>query len=99
MSAPRPYETDPFHPLGSIHNIDQFLYICKRIPVISSIWYVQLCVYDIYACALTEHANEGSEPFFKVILFVLRKMLAPIDKTFMELLFISKEGFKRKVLL
>ena len=61
MSAPRPYETDPFHPLGSILNIKHFLYIGKSVPVISSMWYVQLrmcvCVYDIYACAFVEHVN------------------------------------------
>ena len=47
MSAPRPYGTDPFHPLGSITNIGQFLYIYNSLPVISSIWYVQMFVYDI----------------------------------------------------
>jgi len=41
MSAPRPYGTDPFHPLGSIYNMKQFLYIYNSVPVISSMWYVQ----------------------------------------------------------
>ena len=44
MSAPRPYWTDLFHPLGSIPNMEQFLYIYNNVPVISSIWYVQ-CLY------------------------------------------------------
>ena len=38
MSAPRPFETDPFHPLGSIYYIKQLPYICEKIPVISSMW-------------------------------------------------------------
>ena len=52
MSAPRPYETDPFHPLGSIPTMKQFLYINNIVPVISSMWYVQMFVYDNCACAL-----------------------------------------------
>ena len=41
MSAPRPYETDPFHPLCSVHNLNdgQFLDIFKIVPAISPIWY------------------------------------------------------------
>ena len=54
MSAPRPYETDPFHPLGSISYIKQFPYIYNSVPVISSMWYVQMFVYDNCACALIE---------------------------------------------
>ena len=30
MSAPKPYVTDPFRPLGSIHSWKQFLYIQQR---------------------------------------------------------------------
>ena len=56
MSAPRPCVTDPFHSLGSIFNITQFLGICKSIPVISSTWYLKVrlgrCVFDNCACAL-----------------------------------------------
>ena len=34
MSAPRPYVTDPFHPLGSVSNNYSFLYIyMKVLPV------------------------------------------------------------------
>ena len=54
MSAPRPYWTDPFHPLGSIPNMEQFLYIYNNVPVISSMWYVQMFANDNCACALTE---------------------------------------------
>ena len=44
MSAPRPFVTDPFHPLGSIHNNRPFLYICLSVPVISSKWYANVCL-------------------------------------------------------
>ena len=72
MSAPRPYGTDPFHPLGSISNMKQFLYIYDSVPVISSLWYVQMFVYDNCACALTENSNYDPElVIFKVLLFVL----------------------------
>ena len=54
MSAPRPHVTDPFHPLGSILNMEQFLYICKIVPVISSKWYVQVCLGVV--CLTTAHA-------------------------------------------
>ena len=54
MSAPRPFETDPFHPLGSICTIKQFLYIHTNLQVISSMWDAQVCIYDNYACALAE---------------------------------------------
>ena len=63
MSAPRPYGTDPFHPLGSITNMKQFLYIYNSEPVIPSMWYVQMCVYDNCACALTENSNYDPESF------------------------------------
>ena len=42
VSAPRPYVTDPTHSLGSIHNYEQFLYICNNVPFISSMWYLQM---------------------------------------------------------
>ena len=44
MSAPRPYVTDPFHPLGSIYINKSFLYIYQSVPVISSKWYVKVRV-------------------------------------------------------
>ena len=65
MSAPRPYETDPFHPLGSITNMKQFLYIYNNVPVISSMWYAQMFVYDNCACALTENSNDDRDSFRK----------------------------------
>ena len=65
MSAPRPYGTDPFHPLGSISNMTQFLYIYNSVPVISSMWYVEMFVYVICACALTESSNYDAESFLK----------------------------------
>ena len=54
MSAPRPFETDPFHPLGSIYNTKQVVYICNNSRVISSIWEAQVCIFDNCACALAE---------------------------------------------
>ena len=65
MSAPRPYETDPFHPLGSVSNMKQFLYIYNSVPVISSMWYIQMFVHDNCACALTENSNYDPESFLK----------------------------------
>ena len=46
MSAPRPYETYPLLPQSSVHILywNQFLYIFKKVQVISSIWYVQACL-------------------------------------------------------
>ena len=40
MSAPRPYETDPLRPPSSVRILyhNQFLYIYKIVPVISSMW-------------------------------------------------------------
>ena len=63
MSAPRPYGTDPFHPLGSIPNMKQFLYIYNSVTVISSMWYIQMFVYDNCACALKENSNYDPESF------------------------------------
>ena len=48
MSAPRPYETDSFHPLGSICYIKSFLYICQSVPATSSKWYVKVCLAGSY---------------------------------------------------
>ena len=54
MSAPRPSETDPFHPLGSITSTPQFrIYIqkCTRyfFHVVRLVW----CAFRNCACALT----------------------------------------------
>ena len=68
MSAPRPYGTDPFHPLGSTSSMKQFLYIYNSVPVISSMWYVQMLVYDNCACALTKNSNYDTESFLKSFL-------------------------------
>ena len=43
MSAPRPCVTDPFHPLGSIYIMKQFLYMYSIVLVISFIWYAKMC--------------------------------------------------------
>ena len=72
MSAPRPFETDPFHPLGSICNIKQLLYICKNLPVISSMWDAQVRSYDNCACALAETLKLRFKTFLKVLIFFPR---------------------------
>ena len=71
MSAPRPYETDPFHPPSSVRVVysDQFLYIYKTVPHISSVWYLH-CVmkhrtFVIYACALSEVLISRSSAILK----------------------------------
>ena len=65
MSAPRPYGTDPFHPLGSIPNMKQFLYIYNSVPLIFSMWCVQMFVYDNCACALIKKSNYDPESSLK----------------------------------
>ena len=61
MSAPRPYETDPLNPQSSIriHNKDEFQYIYKTVPVISSIWYLHCvlvrCTFDITHAVFHNH--------------------------------------------
>ena len=59
MSAPRPYETHPFHPpaLFTLYiKINFYIYIYKTIPLISSMWYIHRllkhCAFVINACAL-----------------------------------------------
>ena len=47
MSVPCPYVTDPFRPLSSFHSNS---YIYNSILVISSMWYVQVCL-AVIACA------------------------------------------------
>ena len=96
MSAPRPFWTDPFHPLGSISNMKQFLYIYNSVPINSSMWYVQVFVYDNCACALTQNSNYDPESFLKSF-FPRRYMLVCIETSFMpKSLFLLRKGFKRK---
>ena len=68
MSAPRPLETDPFHPLGSTCNIKQLLYICTNLPVISSLWDAQVCIMTIAHVIL----QKPSRAIFKVMIFFTR---------------------------
>ena len=77
MSAPRPFETVPFQPLGSICNIKQLLYICKNLKTVSSIWDAQVCIYVNCACALAETLKLR----FRAIFFP-GYMLVRIDTTF-----------------
>ena len=69
MLAPRPFQTDPFHPLGSICYIKQLLYIYKNLQVISSMWDAQVCIYDNCACALAETLKLRFRAIFIVICF------------------------------
>ena len=91
MSAPRPFETDPFHPLGSIYNLKHLLYIYKNLPVISSIWDELGCIYDNCACALAETLKLRFRAIFKVLLFFQGYMLVRIDTTFAQSLNLSKQ--------
>ena len=69
MSAPRPFKTDPFHPLGSICNIKKHLYICKNLPVISSMWDAKEYIYANCACALAQTLKLRLRAIFKVMYF------------------------------
>ena len=77
MSAPRPYETDPFHPQSSVRILcyGQFLYIFKTVPHISSMWYLhcvlKYCIFVIYACALFRTPYFKVQRHFEVILSLL----------------------------
>ena len=65
MSAPRPFVTDPFHPLGSIWNNYSFLFIHQSVPVISSMWYVQVCLlYGMYL-AIAHVLFKNTQPKFQ----------------------------------
>jgi len=50
MSAPRPYERDPFHPLNPICSEEQFLYMHRGVLVIFSMWYAGTCTFVNCAC-------------------------------------------------
>ena len=60
MSAPRPFETDPFHPHSSVRilHLQLLEYICKSVPLISSMWYLHCvlehCLIVFCACTLPE---------------------------------------------
>ena len=69
MSAPRPYETYPFHQQSSVRVLyyDQFQYIYKTVPVTFSMWYLHCGLKHytivIYACALSNYLFQGSVTF------------------------------------
>ena len=89
MSVPRPYGTDPFHPLGSIPYMRQFRYIYNSVPVLSSMWYAKMFIYDNCACALTENLNYDPESFFP-----LGYMLVCIETSFIQMFVLS---FKERI--
>ena len=70
MSAPRPYETYPFHQQSSVHvlSYDQFQYIYKTVPVTFSMWYLHCGLKHytivIYACALSNYLFQGLVTFW-----------------------------------
>ena len=94
MSAPRPYETDPFHPLGSISNMNNF--------------YIYTIVYQLflpcgtYKCLYMTIAHVRSQKTQIMIpshFFPLRYMLVCIETCFTpKSLFVLsfKKGFKGK---
>ena len=69
MSAPRPYETDPFHPHSSLHTQyeKQFLCICKGIPVVCPMWYSHCvfvrCTFSFAHALFYKLLLKGPEPF------------------------------------
>ena len=66
MSAPRPFVTDPFHPLSSICNSQSFLFIYQSVPVISSMWYVQVCFsYGTYLTIAHVLQFKNTQPKFE----------------------------------
>ena len=79
VSAPRPYVTDPTHSLGSIHNYEQFLYICNNVPFISSMWYLHCIlvryIFDNCACAHTETLISKFRAIINVFLYSIRNVL------------------------
>ena len=54
ICRPRPFVTDPFHPLGSLCNKRSFLHLYQGVSVISSMWYVKVrlvrYLFDTCAC-------------------------------------------------
>ena len=68
MSAPRPYVTDPFHPLGSTCNNKSFLYINQSEPAISSKWYVKVCLGTGGICQLRMCFSETLSPRLRTII-------------------------------
>ena len=69
MSAPRPFETDPFHPHSSVRVLllDLLEYICKSVSILPSMWYVQSCLSvlysDICACAVAGQVSSNLKSF------------------------------------
>ena len=75
MSAPRPYETDPFHLQSSVHILyyDQFLFIFKRDPVVSSIWYLYCVLVRIFRPTHAVFHNH----FFRALMAILKSFRLP----------------------
>ena len=47
-SVPRPYETEPFNPVGSVCPIKSLTYQYWSLPVTASKWYVKVCLSGNY---------------------------------------------------
>ena len=71
-SAPRPFVTDPIHPPNSSYSQYQLLSLYNSVPVISSLWYVQVSIgtmFDNCTCAFAELLLEPlSKAFWRYVL-------------------------------
>ena len=78
LSAPRPYVTDPFHPLSSIYNMKQFVYIYKILQGISCMWYIQVCLGTVFILKLRMRSCSNtlvtSRMSFSFIWFILLRI-------------------------
>ena len=71
MSAPSPFGTDPFHPLGSIHVSWQFLHLYYSVLIISLMWYVQVCSRNKHINHCTCPLAETLKQRLRVVIYVL----------------------------
>ena len=90
MSAPRPFVTDPFHPLGSIRSNESFPYICQSVPVTTSKWYVKVCLGKMCISQLRMRSHRNIESRFSRIVVVILSptlyMLTRIDAKYVAFL-------------
>ena len=82
MSAPRPYETDPFHPHSSVHiqYEKQFLYIYARVFqlfVPCGIHIVSLCVvhFPLPMLSSTSSYSKVQSPFSPLVFYLALTIL------------------------
>ena len=75
MSAPRPYVTNPFHPLSSIRKNKYFPYLYQSVPIFSSKWYAYVC--QLRMCC-SKILSPRSRTIIQVILISILYVLARI---------------------